>query len=52
MQDMAVEYRKPDGAEGQRELCVEPEVNHGKTLIGCLFGHKITSIDTGPHLRN
>lgn len=36
----------------KESFVVEPEVNYGKTLIGCLFGHKITCIDTGPCLRN
>lgn len=36
----------------KESFVVEAEVNHGKTLIGCLFGHKITCIDTGPCLGN
>lgn len=51
MQNKALEYRKPDGVKGQRELYVEPEVNCRKSLIGCLFVVKITYIDTGHCLR-
>jgi len=35
----------------KESFVVEPEVNCKKALIGCLFGLKITYIDTGHCLR-
>lgn len=35
----------------KESFVVEPEVNHRKALIGCLFGLQNTYIDTGHCLR-